>query len=129
MPTTDCKERRGPSIKDGKYNVETGLPVTIRLPDLFYPKYTMHARREADNDRYGPIELPQVFDMRPFRIVELEFQAGRPVRMLVRGPLAGSNTKDLCMVIDIKGNVVTLWINLRSDTHRTLNKSRIQSVA
>lgn len=87
-------------------------------------RYGPHARNAAITDRYGPIALPPWFSAANGRLIEVEFddELNKVIKQVWRQPL--DETRDLVLVIGLGGFVKTVWANLRSDAHRTLNKSR-----
>lgn len=90
--------------------------------------YTNHAKRAAMDDRYGPI--PLVFDFVPEEatLIESEVEQGPcgryiyVVKQVWRLPL--DDTRDLVMAITHDGRVKTVWVNLRSDKHKTLDRKK-----
>lgn len=86
--------------------------------------YTKHAKNAALNDRYGVINLPKYVDTKNAQIIEAEV-AGKIVTKLV---YRVSYSKDLDLSIavipvDDKFLVKTVWLNKRTDIHKTLNRS------
>lgn len=107
------------------FHVEVFMPNNIRRP-IFEGqlKYGPHARTEALRDRYGNIELPKLFEASEARIIEAEFDVDTKtvVKQVWRQRL--DDDRDLVLVIRPDGFVKTVWVNLRSDKHRTLDKTR-----
>jgi hypothetical protein len=105
------------------YHVEIGLPKWFKSPvGVVTPKYGNHSRFEAQCDRYGHIDLPRTLDLGKMRVIEVEVLNGRVTKILFRGSLDA--TRDLCIVLDSTGFVRTCWVNLKTDTHRTLDRSK-----
>jgi hypothetical protein len=105
----------------------------IFLPDWFTAPtqrvkvdYGHHAKREALIDRYGEIALPAFVNLKRFRVIEVGVINGRVSKILFRGKL--DNERDLCIVLIPSGDkpwkAKTVWINLVTDKHRTLDRSR-----
>lgn len=89
--------------------------------------YTRHALGEALNDRYGVLPasaFPQEFTMYGgWSVVEVEeLEPGYVTKIVVRKPIDGN--RSLVLVITNQGLVKTLWTNLNSDVHSTLDKSK-----
>jgi hypothetical protein len=88
--------------------------------------YSQHALQEADSDRYGRIALPTKFDARATnaKLIEVEFddRKRRVVKQVWRQSLDAQ--RDLVLVITYDGYVKTVWVNLKSDAHRTLDGSK-----
>jgi hypothetical protein len=105
------------------YHAEIGLPKWFKAPTATVtPRYGNHARFEAQVDRYGKITLPRTIDLSKMQVIEVEVLEGRVTKILFRGTLDA--TRDLCIVLTADMYVKTCWINLKSDTHKTLNKSK-----
>jgi len=113
--------------------METLYHSEIFLPDWFTAptrrvrvSYGSHAKREALIDRYGTIALPAFVNLKRFRVIEVGVINGRVSKILFRGRL--DDTRDLCIVLIPKGDrpwrCKTVWTNVRSDLHRTLDASR-----
>lgn len=104
----------------------------IRLPDGFVApvatveiNYGSHARQEAMADRYGLIDLPVRVPLNRMRVIEVGVEAGKVSKILFRGTL--DSERDICMVlVPARGPwfCKTVWVNLRSDKHATLDRSR-----
>lgn len=86
--------------------------------------YSQHALREAESDRYGGIELPQEFHCAGAQLIEAEvlIASQRVTKQVWRQKL--DESRDLVLVIGEGGLVRTVWINLKGDKHRTLDKSK-----
>lgn len=114
---------------EGAYGIPASLcaDVTRIALDGLPLKYTQHALREALNDRYGQLpsrSFPTRFSMSDgWTLVECEaFFDHKVDKFVVRKPV--TPTKSLVMVIQRDGVVRTLWTNLNSDGHATLNKEK-----
>jgi hypothetical protein len=104
----------------------------IRLPNFLKNQvagqtilleYSRHARRAATDDRYGYINLPDSIRVKVEEIFEVEATNGKVTKFAAR--TSYDETRDLILVV--RGNVVvTVWINLKSDTHKTLNKTKYE---
>lgn len=115
------------NTRDGLYHAEVGLPERYRHPNSMVPvAYSNHARRAAGDDRYGSIPLPGVLHLTRFETVEVEISGGRVSKIVVRGPL--DDTRDAVYVLipnfGKRWFCKTVWVNLNSDQHKTLDKSR-----
>lgn len=114
---------------------------TLYHPEVYLPKcnpprghvrvsYTGHAKRASQDDRYGYVPTPHILDLTNFRLVELAQEDGRDTKYVMRGPL--DDERDVVYVlrysIGSRGirnyYVVTLWVNLNTDQHRTLDRSK-----
>lgn len=105
------------------YHADLGIPQHINLEFACYLNYTLHAREAAKSDRYGPINLPTVFDTRNATLIEVGVENGSVVKAMYRQHY--DNRHDLCLVINLKANkVVTVWLNEKNDNHKTLDASK-----
>lgn len=102
-------------------------------------KYSRHALYATNNDRYGAIPVFDSIPLSQFTLVELGVrkpkinQLGIPAKrvvskIVVRGRF--DKTRDLVFVLVPQKDdiyvVKTVWYNLRSDEHKTLDKTRYQ---
>jgi hypothetical protein len=102
------------------YRVEKQIPIGIQ--SLTYSK---HAIREANSDRYGTIKLPVAVDMSNAYVFEAEVnQRGEVSKVVFRVQL--DPQRDLVIVGIPRSTmfVKTVWVNLRTDNHKTLRKNR-----
>lgn len=84
---------------------------------------TAHALKAAEEDRYGKIEIPSSVTFSGKNIVEAEVLGGRLVKILVRVPYDAE--RDLLLALAVpEWRAKTVWFNLKSDIHRTLDKSK-----
>lgn len=112
------------------YHPEVYLPVAKVPSGVVRLTWSSHAAKAADNDRYGKIRRSHLIDLTDFSLVELGMTAGKPTKFVMRGPL--DNERDVVYVLRPKVNhrgltdymVVTVWCNLKTDTHRTLDRSK-----
>lgn len=101
----------------------------VFMPKLALPKgkinlqYTTHAMNAAKNDRYGTIALPEQLDTSKATVIEVETnQQKQTVKVLYRVQLDAK--RDLCLAVLVTGIVKTVWVNQRSDKHKTLQKGK-----
>ncbi len=89
------------------------------------PRVTNHARRAALQDRYGEITIPESVTFSGADVIEAEMEDGRVVKLVIRAPYDAA--RDLVLAIGFEGGqsfLKTVWFNLKSDGHRTLDRSR-----
>ena len=90
--------------------------------------YTRHALDAAADDRYGKVTLLHSFIPEQATLIETEAEDGpngrnsKIVKQLWRCPM--DEERDIVMALLPCGRVKTVWVNLRNDRHRTLNRSR-----
>lgn len=107
------------------YHKDVFMPPSVSQPIHEGPlRYGHHARQEAMNDRYGQVPLPTTFCPANATLIESEYDRERKevVKQVWRIPV--DDKRDAVLAIGAGGFVKTVWINLRSDAHRTLDKSR-----
>jgi hypothetical protein len=87
-------------------------------------KYSFHAIRASQNDRFGNIPLPESFTVANAELIESELSDDGSValKQVWRQPL--DDKRDLVMAITREGTVKTVWVNLKSDKHRTLQADK-----
>jgi hypothetical protein len=83
-------------------------------------KYSFHAIKASQSDRFGNIPLPEMFSVATAELIESEMSDDGMVvlKQVWRQPL--DEKRDLVLALTRDGKVKTVWINLRSDKHRTL---------
>ena len=104
-----------------KYHFEIGIPTNARTKyGQLRLKYSNHAQKAAQDDRYGLIPLPETLCTDTAQVIEVEVdEEGITEKVLYR--VALDDEKDLLLaVIPYKRFVKTVWINLRNDKHTTL---------
>jgi len=106
-------------MKDGIYNQQVYIP-KLKFRDVEHVvRYSFHSLEAANNDRYGVIDLPDAINLARVELVEMEVIGGKIHKVVVRMPY--SVTLDLVMVVLLETlTVKTVWLNKRSDNHRTL---------
>lgn len=107
------------------YHRELGFPGVVRVPcGTYKPHYSEHARRAADADRHGYINLPDRLTFDTEDVVEIEVDTHRRVvKVVARVPY--DQTNDLVVVlVPQDSNVKTVWLNNRSDKHKTLRRQK-----
>jgi hypothetical protein len=110
------------------FNKAVFIPQEFEMP-LFKGKlnYTRHALNVSE-DGYGekitlPTHLPK-----DAKVVEVEVDmVKRTVKQVIRFKM--SHSFDLVMPVHLDGRVTTVWLNERSDNHKTLDKSKFTSAA
>lgn len=112
------------------YHPEVYMPKNSRPLGHVRVSYTKHAMKAANDDRYGGIPTPHILDLSGFSLVELAQEDGRDTKYVLRGAL--DSDRDVVYVLRYNVGsrgirnyfVVTMWINLNSDKHRTLDRSK-----
>lgn len=125
------------------YHPEVFIPQWFEMPtERVHLVYTKHALYACNNDRYGAIPVFLTIPLDKFELVELGVkdskvnQLGIPAKrevskIVVRGHF--DDTRDITFaLIPNQGirdgkpvyRVKTVWFNLNSDKHKSLNRSR-----
>lgn len=90
--------------------------------------YSQHAKLSAINDRYGRIDLPVSVNTNTALCIEAEIANKAVTKLVYR--VSYNNTLDLVLVVMPKGAqfiVKTVWLNLKSDKHTTLDLSKYEA--
>lgn len=108
------------------YHRDLGLPTGfVRPQHTVTVDYGSHARMEAMTDRYGDFYLPPKVNLSEFEVIEVGMENGKVAKILFRGEL--DDVRDICIVLIPRRPAwfcKTVWVNVRTDTHRTLDKSK-----
>ena len=108
-------------MKDGLYHRDIFLPMELGYATML--RYSPHARAEASSDRYGNLTLPMSISTRDAEVIEVEVVNGKPVKALFR--TRHDERRDICLVVLLDTSVVkTVWCNVRTDSHKTLDASK-----
>jgi len=84
-------------------------------------RHSRHARAEAQNDKHGAFELPQVLDSRKADLFEVTMQAGRVVIGAFRQDY--DDAHDIVLVVNlVTSTLITAWLNSKDDQHQTLRR-------
>lgn len=113
------------------YHADLYLPRSVSLGLPFKSMsllYSNHAIAASKNDRYGTFELPATLEPQNAKVIEVAYstETKKVVKVVYRQQL--DSQRDICIAVAIdprKGYVVkTVWINLASDSHRSLDASK-----
>lgn len=108
------------------YNVAIGFPACFKgLRGACEPKYSGHAKEQAREDRHGPFTLPKRIDLEKAKAVEVTYEHGLLTKVVLR--VDYDARRDLVIVLRSSGVVPTVWGNLKSDIHKTLDRSKFTS--
>ena len=84
---------------------------------------TFHAKRAAQDDRYGKVTLPSKLTVKGKEIVEAEVVNGEVTKIVVRTPHDAKRDAVYVLIPNYeRATVKTVWFNLVSDKHKTLKK-------
>ena len=108
------------------YHPEVFIPDSFVMPtERVTLKWSHHARFAARDDRYGRIPTFETLPLCRFSLVELGMSDGKVSKIVVRGRYDGVRDVVFVLVPGPKHYFVkTVWFNLRTDQHKTLNRSR-----
>lgn len=105
------------------YHKDIYMPKLPMPNGIFKLEYSEHAKREAFRDRYGAIRLPSQLITQDATIIEVEVINRKPTKILYRLPY-DINHDIMLAVKPGEWFVKTVWINRKSDNHRTLDRSK-----
>lgn len=117
-------------MNDGTYHRDLGLPGELapRWAGHFRLVYSEHAKHAALTDRLGRIPIFDDGEFEAQDVVEVSVRDGEPYKAVLRCPC--SDYLDLIFVLENPSQgacvVRTVWFNLASDTHKTLDRSKYQ---
>lgn len=92
------------------YGLPNFSPFKLRL------RYSRHAVERMEDKNIHMV--PHVLDSQDCEIFEIEDTDLRKYALRT----SYNKFEDLCMAVDETGFVRTVWLNLKTDNHRTLNK-------
>lgn len=112
---------------------ETLYHSDIRLPDWFVKptqrvtlSWSRHALRAASDDRYGVIPVQDMMTLEWYDVIEVGVVDEKVSKIVFRGGL--DRYRDIVIVLSPMGGNVwkvrTCWVNLKTDAHKTLDKSK-----
>lgn len=118
---------QAPRPAETLYHKEIGFPEDMNMPPGFNPvmslRYGPHANEQALEDKYGKISLPHRVDVRKGDIFEIGTRGNTVTKIGAR--FSYDETRDIILIINANdGSVRTVWFNLKSDKHRTLDRSK-----
>jgi hypothetical protein len=107
------------------YHKDIYLPEPVRTLKRVNLSYRIsgHARKAAETDRYGVIEIAPNITFEGKDVVEAEVKNGKVEKLVVRLPY--DKERDVIYVVGIypDGKVLkTVWANLSNDLHSTLRR-------
>lgn len=107
------------------YHKDVYMPDGYKVPcwrnRLMYSRHALDASR---NDRYGYIDLPNWIDYDKSTVIEVETSDDVVIKQVWRTTY--DDTRDLILVVTNTGIVKTVWINVRTDKHTTLDVSKYE---
>lgn len=109
-------------MKDGLYHKDVYMPeISFEIADKKL-NYSSHAIEQSRYDRYGEFSLPVSIKPQFKELIELEVRGGVPYKGLFR--LHYNSQFVICLAVIFESLVVkTVWLNRKSDNHRTLDRS------
>jgi len=123
-------------MRNGTYHRDIGLPAGAAsiFCGTFRLNLTLHAVRAASEDRYGTPRLHRQITIKTADVVEVTYESGRPVKAVVRLPYQFDAKLDVVFVVFPPENfscsitAKTLWLNAHDDNHKTLDKTKYQTL-
>jgi antitoxin component of MazEF toxin-antitoxin module len=105
------------------FHRDVGFPKNVQMmTGVLNLRYSQHALRAAREDRYGIMELPETLDVTNGKPVEIEVEDGRVVKSVYRASY--DDEIDMVIVVQPDGFVKTVWFNMKTDKHKTLDRSK-----
>lgn len=108
------------------YHIEKGIPEEVKkqMPKAVIElHYSRHAQEARINDRYGEVPEFKTIDPNNAQVVEAETDGWKLKKVVYRIPY--TETLDCCIVVLTGINLVkTVWVNRKSDNHKTLDLSK-----
>lgn len=90
--------------------------------------YSRHAILAANSDKYGQMNLRSQIRFNASKVIEVETDNnGHMIKLVLR--VSYDETRDAVFVLMQGGFVKTVWFNLKSDLHRTLDTSKYRKAA
>ncbi len=106
------------------YHKDIFIPSALNLDfGILKLQYSSHALRAANSDRYGTVVLPRTLNTDSAKIVEVT-AIGRTVLKLVYRVPHCAQYDLVVVVLPDSGLVKTVWLNSKTDTHTTLDRSK-----
>ena len=112
---------------NGLFHKKIGLPANYRHPMAVVPvRWTFHAIKAANSDRYGNVQITDRIDLTKFETVEVEIVAGRIAKILVRGAYSDNLDVTYALIPQLGKEwvVKTTWLNWWNDDHRLISRSK-----
>lgn len=110
------------TLQNGLFHKDIGLPISSDRIKFNCPlRYSNHANRAANNDRYGKINLPERLNTQldNVTLIELETRNGKPYKGVYR--TSHCEKYDIVIVLLYETRLVkTVWLNSKDDKHNTL---------
>lgn len=107
------------------YHAEIGLPKGFRLPTARVELvWTRHADAARTHDRYGVIPRVATLPLSSFKVIEVGVEGRKVAKVVIRGHLDAKRDVIFVLIPGKKWIVKSVWMNLRSDSHKTLDRSR-----
>lgn len=111
------------------YHPKVFMPAWFKAPqERVALKWSNHAVRAGMNDRYGVIPVFKTLPLSQFEVVEIAAANNECTKLVVRGRF--DNERDVVFVLIPPFEpgrpyfVKTVWFNLNSDQHKTLDRSK-----
>jgi len=104
------------------YHKDIGFPAKMKFRAVTGLVPSQHALLASKNDRYGKFEIPTSFDPAEWTVIEIEVNNGALNKIVARKSL--DDKRDIVMAFLVQAKLIkTVWINVRDDEHKTLDKS------
>lgn len=105
-----------------RYHRDIYLPPGVPLHPTSADRlvWTDHAWRALRDDGFSKSRLEHIVLAEDAKCIDITMEGDTVLRWLMRQPLTPS--KDICLVMEAGGVVVTCWVNYKTDGHRFLDR-------
>lgn len=120
------------SLLEKLYHKNVFLPPNVKdyTGIIYRLLWTPHAKRAAETDRYGKIDITKLermlkVDLKDVIEVEKDDITSQIIKMVIRKPYDKERDVVIAFIPDVVNHeavVKTVWSNLKSDIHKTLRK-------
>jgi hypothetical protein len=111
------------------WHADIRLPDGCKLPShRVNLRWSRHAQRARSSDRYGVIPYIASIPLSQFQVIEVETDNELIVKWVIRGHFDSDHDVVFVLVPFSHDEwfVKTVWFNLRTDVHATLDRDRYQ---
>ena len=107
------------------YHADIRLPAGFSLPrERVTLRWTNHADTARTDDRYGIIPKFETLPLASFKVIEVGITGRKVEKVVIRGHYTREVDVIFVLIPGRVWTVKTVWQNLRTDLHKTLDRSR-----
>lgn len=102
------------------YHADVGFPEGwVKPSEMIEVRYSRHAKDRARENR---VPILREVDLDKCQLVEATIENKETKAVVVR--LSHDGWRDMCLAISMDGCVKTVWVNLKTDNHVSLNRAK-----